>query len=180
MMTQITPVELELRQQQTEIQKKTEDTPRSVDVIRSQQSSTGRTYANTLLALATATQIFGSSETGITDHLLSSEDMTSLSNEGPPTDGGEFFVPCHATMLEVDQEDEDEVANRTRLELLARLYVNKKLSAEENARLEIVKEKVRRLIPRVTVEDFETLGEIAQDAETVRKRIAERRRRLGI
>ncbi len=72
------------------------------------------------------------------------------------------------------------MANRIRLELLARLYVSKKLSAEEDARLAIVKEKVRRLIPRVTVEEFEALEEIAQDSETIRTKNEERRRRLGI
>ena len=69
MTTQMTPVELEHRRDQIEIQEKPEDTPRSVDVIRSRQTSTGRTYANTLFVLATATQILGSSEAGITDYL---------------------------------------------------------------------------------------------------------------
>jgi hypothetical protein len=180
MTTQMTPVELELRRDQIEIQEKPEDTPRSVDVIRSQQTSTGRAYANTLLAIATATQIFGSPEAGITDYLLTSKDMTSSSNEAPDGQRRDFFVPYPISIPELDQEGEAEVANRARLELLARLYVSKKLSAEEDARLAIVQQKVRRLIPRVTVEDFEALGEIAQDSETIRTRNEERRRRLGI
>ena len=180
MTTEMTPVELELRREQIEIQEKPGDTPRSVDVIRSQETSTGRAYANTLLVLATATQILGSSEAGITDYLLTSKDMTSLSNEAPVGQRRDLFVPYPISTIELDQEGEAEVANRIRLELLARLYVSKKLSAEEDARLAIVKEKVRRLIPRVTVEEFEALGEIAQDSETIRTRNEERRRRLGI
>jgi len=180
MTTQMTPVELELRRDQIEIQEKPEDTPCSVDVIRSQHTSTGRAYANTLLALATATQILGSSEAGITDYLLTSKDMTSLSNEATVGQRRDFFVPYPISTRELDQEGEAEVANRIRLELLARLYVSKKLSAEEDARLAIVKEKVRRLIPRVTVEDFEALGEIAKDSETIRTRNEERRGRLRV
>jgi hypothetical protein len=106
--------------------------------------------------------------------------MTSLSNEAPVGQRRDLFVPYPISTLELDQEGEAEVANRIRLELLARLYVSKKLSAEEDARLAIVKEKVRRLIPRVTVEEFEALEEIAQDSETIRTRNEERRRRLGI
>jgi hypothetical protein len=149
-------------------------------VIRSHQTSTGRAYVSTLLALATATQIFGSPEAGITDYLLTSKDMTSSSNEAPDGQRRDFFVPYPISIPELDQEGEAEMANRTRLELLARLYVSKKLSAEENARLAIVKEKVRRLIPRVTAEDFEALGEIAEAAEAIRTRNEDRRRRLGI
>jgi len=181
MTTQITPVELDLRRDQIEIQEKSEDTPSSVDVIRSQQTSTGRAYTNTLLALATATQILGSSsEVGITDYLLTSKDMTTSSNEAAVEQRRDFFVPHPISMFELDQEGDAEVANRTRLELLARLYVSKKLSAEEDARLAIVKQKVRRLIPRVSVEDFEALGTIAQDSDTIRTSNVERRRRLGI
>ena len=132
MTTQMTPVELEHRRDQIEIQEKPEDTPRSVDVIRSRQTSTGRTYANTLLVLATATQILGSSEAGITDYLLTSKDMTTLSNEAPVGRRRDFFIPYPISTLELDQEGEAEVANRIRLELLARLYVSKKLSAEED------------------------------------------------
>jgi hypothetical protein len=180
MTTQMTPVELELAREHIEIQEKPEDTPRSVDVIRFQQTSTGRAYASTLLALATATQILGSPEAGITDYLLTSKDMTRSSNEAPDGQRRDFFVPYPISIPELDQEGEAEMANRTRLELLARFYVSKKLSAEENARLAIVKEKVRRLIPRVTAEDFEALGEIAEAAEAIRTRNEDRRRRLGI
>jgi hypothetical protein len=78
------------------------------------------------------------------------------------------------------RSSEAEAANRTRLELLARQYVSKHLSPEEDARLSIVTEKVRRLIPRVTVEDFEALGRIAEQLNRIGSEDTDRRRRLGI
>jgi hypothetical protein len=77
---------------------------------------------------------------------------------------------------EISQAD---AANRARLELLARQYVNK-LSLEEDARLSIVTERVRRLIPRVTVEDFEALERIAEGLRRIESDDADRRNRLGI
>ena len=177
MITQMTPVELDHHRDQGQIQEKPEDTPRSVG-ITSQPASTERPYASTLLALATATQILGSSETGITDYLLMSKDMTGFSNEAPIGQHGEYF-PYPASMLELQEESVADAANRTRLELLARLYVVKKLSPQENARLKIVTERIRSLIPRVTIEDFEALAEIAQDAQTIRAQNDALRRQLG-
>jgi hypothetical protein len=78
------------------------------------------------------------------------------------------------------QSSEADAANRTRLELLARQYVSKHLSPEEDARLSIVTEKVRRLIPRVTVEDFEALGRIAERLNRIGSDDSDRRKRLGI
>ena len=77
---------------------------------------------------------------------------------------------------EISQAD---AANRARLELLARQYASK-LSAEEDARLSIVTERVRRLIPRVTVEDFEALERIAEGLRRIGSDDADRRNRLGI
>jgi hypothetical protein len=181
MTAQITPVELNHHLDQGEIREKPEDTPRSVSIDVAEQTWTGgQTYTNkTLLALATATQIFGSSGVGLTDYLLTSKDMTTFSNEAPVGQHGEYF-PYPVSMLEAQQESDADAANRIRLELLARLYVSKKLSPQEDARLAIVTEKVRRLIPRVTIEDFEALGEIAQDAQTIRTENEALRRRLGI
>jgi hypothetical protein len=73
-----------------------------------------------------------------------------------------------------------EAANRTRLELLARQYVAKQLSPEEEARLEIVAQRVRRLIPRVTAADLESLETIAQESSAIHRRNEDRRRRLGM
>ena len=60
-----------------------------------------------------------------------------------------------------------ESANHLKMELLAREYVSGQLSTEEEARLAIVTERVRKLIPRVTVEDFEKLEEIAKDLQII-------------
>jgi hypothetical protein len=46
--------------------------------------------------------------------------------------------------------------------------------------LAIVTERVRRLIPRVTVEDFEMLEQIIKDAAEIEAEDIERRHRLGI
>jgi hypothetical protein len=73
-----------------------------------------------------------------------------------------------------------EAENRHRLELLARQYVSKMLSREEEARLAIASERVRRLIPRVIAEDFEALKGILEDGERIESADIERRRRLGI
>lgn len=55
-------------------------------------------------------------------------------------------------------EDHFEKANIERIELLARQYVAKdRFSSEEQARLAIVTERVRQLLPAVTVAEFEAL-----------------------
>lgn len=71
-----------------------------------------------------------------------------------------------------------EEANRSRLELLARQYVAGQLSTEEEARLAIVSERVRRLIPRVTIQDFDRLEGIGKDLKELQFDNAERRRRI--
>ncbi len=94
-----------------------------------------------------------------------------------------MLLPLSDTMSaaeEASQVSEAEVANRTRLALLARQYEAARLSIEEEARLAIVTERVRRLIPRVTVDDFEALEAILEDAERIKSADIERRRRLGI
>jgi hypothetical protein len=58
--------------------------------------------------------------------------------------------------------------------------MNCKLSPEEDARLSIVTERVRRLIPRVTVEDFESLERIAERLQRIGSDDTDRRNRLGI
>ena len=62
-----------------------------------------------------------------------------------------------------------ESANTDRIHLLARKYAQKELSREESDRLEIVSERVRQLIPRVTTEDFEKLEDVAQQIKKFRK-----------
>ena len=71
-----------------------------------------------------------------------------------------------------------ESANHLKMELLAREYVSGQLSTEEEARLVIVTERVRKLIPRVTVEDFEKLEEIAKDLQIIEDENLEIERQL--
>lgn len=180
MTEEITPVE-RLPNPVT-FEEKPGDTPRSVDVIRSEDNTTVRAYTNALLAVATATQIFGSSYAATTDWSPNSKDLTRLCKEEPIRQQKDFFVPYPVSTLELYPEPEStaQAVNRARLELLARLYVSKHLSPEEDARLAIVTEKVRRLIPRVTVEDFEALETMASESEAIRAANVGRRRRLGI
>ena len=108
------------------------------------------------------------------------QDRTAFAEE---TTAEELPLPLRDTMSaagEASQVSEADVANRTRLALLARQYEAARLTIEEEARLAIVTERVRRLIPRVTVDDFEALQAILEEAERIGSADIERRRRLGI
>lgn len=170
-----TPVELGPN---TEIRVEPEGTPRSIDLVRSQHTGTGRQYMNGLVAIAAATQIFGWTPSGMTDELLYPKDITQLI-DGDQAEYPPVWYPS-VSADDIRPESSGELANRTRLELLARRYVSKKLTPEEDARLAIVIEQVRRLIPRVTADDFEALGEIARESEGLRLENMERRRRLSL
>ena len=115
---------------------------------------------------------------GFREPLAEARDMTALIEERRSENRPSLL--SSTPPYEALQISEAEAANRARLELLARKYVSQKLSTEEEARLAIVSERVRRLIPRVTVEDFEVLANILEDAEQIELRDIERRRRLGI
>jgi len=72
-------------------------------------------------------------------------------------------------------------ANRDRVTLLARKYVAKdNFSSEERARLEIVTERVRRLLPAVTVAEFESLAQVLELIKQARELDADIRSQLGI
>jgi hypothetical protein len=178
-MPEITQVERAITQ--VEIRDQPEDTPRSIEIIRSKSGGPVRAHSNTLLAVAAATQILSSS---MAEYFVFSNDidMTCLNDEQQLAQSADFVIPPLPSTLDLDlpQESEAEVTNRSRLELLARHYVTKKLSPEEDARLAIVTEKIRKLIPRVTIEDFEKLHAIAQESEAIRVKNEERRRRLAI
>jgi hypothetical protein len=175
-MTEMTQVERAITQ--VEIQEQPEDTPRSISLTKSEPSAPTRAYTNALLAVAAATQILSSSP--MTDYFTYANDMTCLNDDQRVDQSADFFVPSFSSTIDLPQESEAEVTNRSRLELLARHYVTKKLSPEEDARLAIVTEKIRKLIPRVTIEDFERLHAIAQESEAIRVKNEERRRRLAI
>ena len=114
------------------------------------------------------------------DPFRSQNDRTALVEEKnieepPPLPSAITAMPEH-----LSQNSEADVANRTRLALLARQYVAGTLSTEEEARLAIVSERVRRFIPRVTVEDFEMLGHMLEEAQQIELADMARWKRLGI
>jgi len=117
---------------------------------------------------------------GFSDPFVDSQDMTPFAEERRIEEfpsGMPSIAPLHR---EIPQISEAEAANRARLELLARQYIARQLSTEEEARLAIVSERVRRLIPRVTAEDFEALENIREEAKRIESVDIERRQRLGI
>lgn len=67
----------------------------------------------------------------------------------------------------LEQYDTDD--NRNRLALLARKYGKNPLSREEDARLAILTDTLRRLIPRVTTEDFQKLKAIASRVKEIKQ-----------
>jgi hypothetical protein len=152
-----------------DIAEQLEDTPNSV--AQEPQLFSGRTIARRLAPLMLTPLL------AIPDPFMASQDMTHS------TEAEHIVAPSMPPfdLLEHGSQDtEADVHNRTRLELLAREYVVGKLSPEEEARLVIVTERVRRLIPRVTAEDFEMLERIFEDAAQIEAEDIERRRRLGI
>src|SRR5207249_1248360 len=97
---------VEMVPNQVDIQEKPDGTPRSVDAIRTEDNATGRAYTNALLAVATVTQIFGSSYAATTDWSLNSKGMTRLSHEEPIRQRGDFFIPYPVSTLELELESE--------------------------------------------------------------------------
>lgn len=118
---------------------------------------------------------------------LSHEEIESLFNETEKTEySGDSSYILHnetngeGTQVEIDSHedhyDEEQATNEERIKLLARKYI-KKLSNEESARLEILRERVRQLFPRATTDDFTKLEEIGvelKDLEEENKRIIEK------
>ena len=69
------------------------------------------------------------------------------------------------------------VANEERLKLLSRKYEKKELNIEELTRLEILREKVRNLLPRITADDFnklEIIGNEIREFQEESKKIREK------
>lgn len=80
---------------------------------------------------------------------------------------------------EQPQTDQFERVNNDRIALLARKYVNKEsFSDEEHARLAIVTERVRRLLPAVTSNDFERIEKFVQTVQRIGAADAEIRKRV--
>jgi hypothetical protein len=166
----ITPVEA--KSLQLEIREKPGDTPLRIAGTRKVNGA--------VWAFAATTQILNPSYLGLNDYALISKDMTGSSEEMIVQDTEASPPDQEISTQETAVIGDAEIANRDRLELLARAYVARKLSPEEDARLAIVTERVRRLIPRATVGDFEQLQRMAEDVRRIESEDIERRTRLGL
>jgi hypothetical protein len=159
-----------VRQQLPEIEDGPKDTPKDID--KGQQLP-----LRILLALAT-TPIVTLPAASLDAYTPSSDQTTVIEdviNELPIG-----FIYGAAQQSEREHESSADAANRTRLELLAREFIGGQLSTEEQARLAIVSERVRRLIPSVTAEDYEALETMLEDVRRIEAENIERLRRLGI
>jgi hypothetical protein len=76
--------------------------------------------------------------------------------------------------------DYSETTNRDRVTLLAKKYAQKYFSKEDEARLAIVTERIRLLMPRVTMDDFEQLAEIAGEIKRINELDNKLRNELGL
>jgi hypothetical protein len=94
-----------------------------------------------------------------------------------PVEREELITASYQSSLE---SEEAEATNVDRIKLLARKYARKGLSTEDEARLAIVTERIRRLVPRVATEDFERLAEIAEEIKRIGDEDAELREELGL
>jgi len=79
-----------------------------------------------------------------------------------------------------DPDSEAENLNEDRIRHLARKYANGSLSREDEARLEILQERILHLLPSVEQHDFERLEELAAVTRGVHERHLERMERLGL
>jgi hypothetical protein len=152
---------------------KPEDTPRSYERVR---RFTSLGVLSLPLVLATMVTPISASR----DVFPVAKDRTAFAEEAREEEWSSLLSDTIYPFEEASQVSDAEVANRTRLALLARQYEAGKLSIEEEARMAIVAERVRRLIPRIGVEDFEVLEGILEEAQRIESADIERRRRLGI
>jgi len=115
---------------------KPEDTPRSVERARRFTS-----LGVLSLPLALATMVTASH-----DPFPGAQDRTAFAEEARAEEWSSLPPNTMSPFEEASQVSEAEVANRTRLVLLARQYEAGRLSMEEEARLAIVAERARRFI----------------------------------
>ena len=66
-----------------------------------------------------------------------------------------------------------------RSEILDRKHGGKRLSSSERERLRLLTDKLKELLPPVSVSDLEALVEMTEEVERIRQRARERRRHLG-
>ena len=83
-------------------------------------------------------------------------------------------------MREPPEEDAVAQHNSDRLALLARKYVAKEFSDEERARLEILSERVRQLLPPATPEAYGNLADVLERVKSIRETDRQIRESVGI
>jgi len=76
--------------------------------------------------------------------------------------------------------NEDAIVNDERIRLLAKKYAGASFSREDEARLDILQERILHLLPSVERRDFERLEELAAVTRRVHERHLERMDRLGL
>jgi hypothetical protein len=131
--------------------------------------------ARGLVAAVAATQVLNAGSFLIGD-VFTPTDMTGYRNEESVSIDDQIAEEMSDKPPE--ELSPGDIANQSRLELLARKYVSGQLSTEESARLAIVSERVRRLIPRVTLQDFERLEGLGMELKQIESNNAALRRRL--
>jgi hypothetical protein len=89
--------------------------------------------------------------------------VPSPTGETPPV-----IVGFPRSWPEDAREAEAEKVNRDRLVFLSRKYASREFSTESQARLEILRERVRHLIPRITADDFAELERTVADLGAIR------------
>lgn len=84
-------------------------------------------------------------------------------------------------IIEFDKKkSEIQISNENRITLLARKYISGKLSPEEESRLLIEKERVKKLIPLVTTEDYKLVGDMLADVKKIQDKQKVIREKLNI
>jgi hypothetical protein len=81
------------------------------------------------------------------------------------------------------EKSDDEYINREneeRVELLARKYCNKNISNEETARLKILSNKIKKLIPLVSNSEYKILENVESDLKKIQSRNIKRKAKLKI
>lgn len=80
---------------------------------------------------------------------------------------------------EVDQDaNAASIANKSRITLLARKYASSSIKIEDQARLDILNERIQRLIPSVSEAEVSNLEGIMQNVRRIRHEDAELRKML--
>lgn len=92
---------------------------------------------------------------------------------------GSRLQVCEISSAE-ERENEFDKLNNQRISLLARKYENTRFSREDSARLEILKARVRRMRPSVTVDDYEALAKISDEVNDILRDDQELRNKLNL